>query len=159
MNTPQDPNPLEESAGAVVGRIVFAFSRFEFDLGLCLRSVASTGNSELLNPLVDRLTFKSKLDALIEVVELRFTETPECVVAFKSWHKTMDRLRSKRNSFVHGRWGVLDHLGEVVNVSPGMPTSESRPETRFTLLELAAELSDIEQAISAFGQLRKQWHI
>lgn len=150
---------LDDSASAVVGKIVFAFSRFEFNLGLCLRYVASAGDATLLNPLVDRLSFKSKLDALIEVIELRFSSNPECVAAFRSWHKKMDCLRSRRNSFVHGRWSVNERLGEVVNVSPGMPTTESKPESRYSLADLQLQLTEIEEAISLFSQLRTQWHI
>lgn len=150
---------LEEDAAAVVGKIVFAFSAFELNLGLCIRCAAGGRNLDLLNPLVDRLSFKSKLDALLEIIELLYGTTPECVSDFRQWHRMMDAIRIKRNSFVHGRWGLSPRTSEVINVAPGMPGSELKRETRFTVDDLNRELKEIEGLVQAFGLLREKWSI
>ena len=41
---------LESAAVAVVGRLVFAFSRFEFNLGLCLRDLVGGRDADLVKP-------------------------------------------------------------------------------------------------------------
>ena len=41
---------LESAAVAIVGRLVFAFSRFEFNLGLCLRDLVGGRNVDLVTP-------------------------------------------------------------------------------------------------------------
>ena len=144
---------LESAAVAIVGRLVFAFSRFEFNLGLCLRDLVGGRDVDLVNPLVERLSFKNKLDALKEVIELKFASEPAYVAEFSAWYRTMDSLRAKRNSFVHGRWAVLENTKVVVNVAPGMPSSEPQRETRFTATELQRELHALEQSVLQFNKL------
>lgn len=102
MNTPEDEalgnTELESAAGAVIGQIVFAFSRFEFNLGLCLRNAVGGGDVDAVNPLIERLSFKHKLDAMLEVVQHKFASNATCVAEFKEWHRNIDALRAKRNS-------------------------------------------------------------
>lgn len=151
-----DPDELEAEAVAIVGRLVFAFSRFEFNLGLCLRNIVGGSNVDLVNPLIERLSFKNKLDALKEVVELRHASESAYVAEFREWYRTMDSLRSRRNSFVHGRWAVLEFADVVVNVAPGMPGAVPQRETRFTVSELRSELQELETAASKFYDLSRR---
>ena len=163
MTTPQeqalDHAELESAAAAVVGKIIFAFSRFEFELGLCLRNAVGGVDVDAVNPLIQRLNFKHKLDALLEVVAYKSASKTECVAEFRKWHRSIDALRTKRNSFVHGRWGVHSNAQQVINVAPGMPNSIPQRETRFTLGELQQELSEVERVVSEFHQLRERWHL
>lgn len=41
---------LESAAVAIVGRLALAFSRFEFNLGLCLRDLVGGRNVDLVTP-------------------------------------------------------------------------------------------------------------
>ena len=163
MNTSQDEAlgnaELELAAGAVIGKIVFAFSRFEFNLGLCLRNAVGGGDVDAVNPLIERLSFKHKLDAMLEVVEHKFASNAECVAEFKQWHRSIDVLRAKRNSFVHGRWGVLGHAQQVINVAPGLPNSIPQREARFTVSELEKEFSEVERVVGEFHKLRERWRL
>lgn len=163
MTTPQeqalDHAELESAAAAVVGKIIFAFSRFEFELGLCLRNAVGGVDVDAVNPLIQRLNFKHKLDALLEVVAHRSASTTECVAEFRKWHRSIDALRTKRNSFIHGRWGVHSNAQQVINVAPGMPNSIPQRETRFTLGELQQELSEVERVVSEFHELSERWHL
>jgi hypothetical protein len=145
---------LEIAASQTVGQIVFSFSRLEFNLGLCLRNAVGSNQLELLNPLVERLSFKAKLDALLDVVKLSHSGSPDLVAEFKCWHQWADKIRANRNSFVHGRWGFIEHTSRVANVAPGMPGSTPSRETHYTLAELRAVLSDIEQMSTEFSRVR-----
>ena len=157
-NQPTAQDDLESSTEAVVGKIVFAFSRFEFNLGLCLRSAVAGSNVNLVNPLVERLSFKHKLDALMEVVELQFATSAEILGDSKKWHRRMDALRTKRNAFVHGRWHVHASAQQIINVAARMPGAVPQRESRFTLDELRHEFAEIERAILSFDELRERWH-
>jgi hypothetical protein len=150
---------FEAAAAEIIGQIVFRFSSLEFNLGLCLRSLVSGADKEALNPLVKRLGFKSKLDALKEVFEYRFSTNSEAVNEFCGWYQHMDEFRVRRNSFIHGRWGVLFSDWQVVNVASGMPGSEPQKEVRYTLEELGAELKKIDELINSFDKLRGKWSI
>lgn len=115
MTTAQDEAlgdaELESAAGAVIGKIVFAFSRFEFNLGLCLRNAVGGGDVDAVNPLIERLSFKHKLDAMLEVAEHKFASNAECVAEFKQWHRSIDALRAKRNSFGITSFQTCGQLG------------------------------------------------
>ncbi|MCY1301033.1 hypothetical protein D9M68_725070 [compost metagenome] len=150
---------IQAAAAVVVGQIVFAFSSFETNLSLCIRSAIGGQGSELVVPLLERLNFKAKLDALLEIVQLRFPAEQACLSDFAAWHKEMDKLRARRNSFIHGRWGFLDYQQQVVNVRPGQITSVALPETRYTLDELRHELAEIEQVIARFYKVIEQLRI
>ena len=158
-NIPRSHDEMEAQAGEVIGRIVFAFSRFEFNLGLCLRNLVGGTDPESANPLVARLTFNHKLDAMIDVVEHKFASKPECIDDFKKWHRAISALRTKRNSFVHGRWGILEYDQKIVNVAPGLPGGAPQREKQFALGELQQEFEGIQRVISDFLALRKKWRI
>ena len=94
---------LEAVASLNIGKIVFEFSQLELNINLCLQWLIMAEVFYSVNPLVDRLSFKNKTDALIEVIEIKFSTNSECVTDFKSWHRRLDKFRVKRNSFIHGR--------------------------------------------------------
>jgi len=160
MNEQIQPLPIEDleaSSAAVVGKIIFSLSAFELDLGLFIRCAVGGSNLDLLNPLVDRLSFKQKLDAVVEIIGLMHGPESECLKDFSSWYRKMDRIRTTRNSFVHGRWGVSPGKREVINVAPGMPGPEAKRETRFSVADLSCELKEIEGLVHEFGRLRDRW--
>jgi hypothetical protein len=148
---------LEVAATSAVGRIVFSFSRLEFNLGLLLRNLAGGNDVDLVNPLVDRLPFKSKLDALSDLVAQIHTPDSLCAVEFREWHAHADRLRAKRNTFMHGRWGVLPSTGEIVNVAPGMPAKKSLKERRYSLAELIGEADQADAVSEGLARWKQKW--
>ncbi len=157
-NTNVNEVNLESVASEYVGKIVFAFSRLELELNFCLQWAVHAKEFYTVNPLVDRLSFKNKTDALIEIIEIKFISSPECISEFKSWHRKIDKYRIKRNSFIHGRWGFFNHQ-EVVNVAPGTIGSNERKETRYDILALKQELEAIEAISNEFNNIRQKWHI
>jgi hypothetical protein len=150
---------LELEASKVVGQIVFVLSRMEFNLGLCLRNLVGGQDVEAVNPLIVRLSFKAKLDALLDVVKHRFAEQEDCIGELKSWHAEMNEVRLSRNSFVHGRWGTLAAAQEVVNVAPGLPNASPQKEIRYSLEDLAEELEEVKRVVDRFYQWRNKWRV
>ena len=157
--TPLDDGELETAAGKIIGKIVLAFSRFELNLGLCIRNAVGGVDVAALNPLIERLSFKSKLDAMLDIVEHKFSSNAVCIAEFQKWHRRMNTLRARRNSFIHGRWGVHTHAQKVINVAPGLPSSVPQRETRFTIIELEKEFSDVTDVVNEFHVLRERWGI
>jgi hypothetical protein len=150
---------LELEASKVVGQIVFVLSRMEFNLGLCLRNLVGGQDVEAVNPLIARLAFKAKLDALLDVVRHKFAAEEQCIIELKSWHAKMDEIRVGRNSFVHGRWGTLAADQEVVNVAPGLPNASPQKEIRYSLDDLAEELEEVKRVVDRFYQWRSKWRV
>jgi hypothetical protein len=150
-----DQVELESEAAAIVGRIVFVISRLEFNLGLYLRHAVGGPNVERSNPLVSRLTFKAKLDALREVVEDIFAGNDQCLAAFRQWYAELDRFRSRRNAFIHGRWAV--HGRRIVNVAVSPAGSHSQRQTHYDMSELQRELHTIQAISKSFFDWCDKW--
>src|SRR4249919_3018891 len=107
---------LNERAGTIVGRIVLVLSQLEYNVALYLSNAVGGVDPASAEPLVSRLLFKQKVDALSEVVKHKFAKEPACLAAFAVWYLEMDHYRVKRNAFVHGRWAFAN--GECINVGP-----------------------------------------
>jgi hypothetical protein len=148
---------LKAEAEIIVGRIVLILSQLELNIGLLLRHLATGANADAVNPLVDRLTFKNKLDAAREILEHRYAANSECLVEFITWHARADKLRVKRNSFMHGRWGFSAGPAQIVNVSPGMPSSKPQREKRYTVTSLRDEAVEAEAVSDMFHRWTDRW--
>ena len=144
---------LEKDSAQLVGRLVFAFSRLEFLVGLCLRNLSTTSTPNRLDPLIDRLSFKGKLDALHDVVQMALS-LDQGGEEFCSWYKQADSLRAKRNAFVHGRWGFHPRSGETFNASSRLGQNRENEVRTFSLAELEAEVVTAENLVRAFDV----WH-
>jgi hypothetical protein len=152
-----DGHQLEAAAATLVGQLVMALSGLEFNIDLYLRSAVGGSDVDAVNPLITRLSFKSKIDALNEVVAHKFASDEFCIAEFSQWFKAVEKFRVKRNSFVHGRWGVHQFGQQVVNVAPGLPNSRPQKETRYSLDQLGKELSQANQVVAAFNQWSSKW--
>ncbi|MEK8035072.1 hypothetical protein AACH06_30005 [Ideonella sp. DXS29W] len=148
------PAELESKAAMQVGHLVFAFARLDFMLALALRNLLQSQTPDDLNPLIERLGFKERLDALRELVEVSKTLRPEAVQQFDDWYKAADRLRMTRNAFVHGRWG-METRDSLFNASTKVGKVLSGEAKVYSLSELETEAKLAKQVIDAFYE----WHL
>ncbi|WP_152226035.1 hypothetical protein [Pseudomonas sp. SCB32] len=148
---------LQSAVSSLIGRLVMELSRFELNLDLCLRHLVGGSEPVLLNPLIERLSLKAKMDALREVIARRHAGEAECLREFNAWYAVMDRIRAKRNAFIHGGWVFNYYEQEVTNLAPGLPGSITRKETRYKLPALEQGLTATEAAARDFIELRKRW--
>lgn len=146
-------NELEHQAATCVGQHIFAFSRLDFLLVLALRNLTPTQSPDLLNPLIERLGFKDKLDCLQELVNGSKALNHQAVQTFFAWQKRADKLRITRNAFVHGRWGMQTH-DTLFNSSPKVGMALSGDAKLYTLDELEAEAIFATQVLKEFDE----WH-
>ena len=149
---------LKSSASEHIGKIIFEFSNLEHNINLCLQWIVQAQDFHTVNPLIERLSFKNKIDALIDIIEIKFSSNPECISEFKSWHSNLDKIRIKRNSFIHGNWGETNNK-QIVNVSPAMMGSIKRNEDFYTISNLNNEILSIQLISKEFRRLRKKWHL
>lgn len=150
-----DKTQLESEAATVIGQIVFVLSRLEFDVGLYLRNAVGGSDANAVNPLIARLSFKSKIDSLREVVEQKFAGNDACISEFREWHAATDGYRARRNSFVHGRWAF--HGQHAINVAPSLPDSWPQKEKRYLLSDLALALAEIREIVASFERWSRSW--
>lgn len=150
-----DKAQLERDAAGLVGQIIFCLSRLEFNLGLYLRNAVGGRDVEAVNPLIERLSFKAKIDALRDVVGREFCSEEACISEFRSWWAVMDEFRPKRNSFVHGRWAMVGP--HAINAASVLPGSNAQKETRYLVADLATELQKAEEISASFNRWSDRW--
>ncbi|QDL39077.1 hypothetical protein [Rhodoferax sediminis] len=146
-------NDLELQAAARVGQLAFAFTRLDFLLALSLRNLVSASSPDALNPLIERLGFKDKMDALRDVVASVLSDHQNAVTEYQAWYARADRLRTTRNAFVHGRWGMQSR-DTVFNASTKIGKALSGVARNFSLADLDAEISNASQVVAEFND----WH-
>jgi len=143
---------LEPQAAALVGQLVFSFARLDFLLGLALRNTLAA-NAGDLNPLIERLGFKEKLDALGEVLSTKGSEYAKAAAEYEVWYASADKLRVTRNAFVHGRWGVQSQ-DTVFNAAPKFGKALAGSSKHFSLADLTEEVSRAREVLELFHE----WH-
>ena len=146
---------LEAAAATHLGRLLFAFSRLDIALGLCLVWANDGKKIDSLTPKVTALTFNQKLDALTVLVKSKFPERSKKRLAWVQWIEHAHVARTLRNQFTHGRWGVDPYAAEAINVI-GLPTSPEQREVRYSLQTLADAVTEIGRLQSRLLQLRDQ---
>jgi hypothetical protein len=146
-------NDLEPRAAALVGQLVFSFARLDFMLALALRNLIPSTAPDDLNPLIERLGFKDRLDSLRDLVSRSTELKPNVISQFEAWYPAADRLRSTRNAFVHGRWGMQTRE-TVFNASTKVGKALSGEVKNYTLAELESEALQAKQVLDAFYD----WH-
>lgn len=147
------PSDFERKAHELVGRLIFTYSRLEVNLALF---VASHDGYEARDKVLAQLekggSFYDKLALVLPTVRREFPEDADCIEIWGDWLKEADALRVKRNDMIHGRWGVHEHLNEVINVT-GLPSNVQQPETKYSLGQLEAEVQQAERTAQMFYEL------
>lgn len=144
---------LESQAAARVGQLILAFARVDFLLSLALRNLISMAPSDFITPLVERLGFKEKLDALREIVPRAFSTSPPVVAEYERWYASADRLRITRNAFVHGRWGMQSR-DTVFNASTKVGEALSGAAQFYSLTDLDQKVLAADAVLKDFSD----WH-
>jgi len=149
---------LDDSAALAVGRILFAFSRLEMNLGLMLTwAYWITGKDNEVQCL-NNMNFGARLDLLRQYIERSPALPVEARSALSVWLSAADVVRERRNQLVHGRWASDPIKEKVVNVF-GLPTSDAQETIEYSLAELEAYNQEILSLTSALSQLRKRWQL
>ncbi len=144
---------LEPQAAARVGQLTFAFARLDFLLALALRNLLQCPSPSDLDPLIERLGFKDRLDSLREIVNRSKSLGPDAVIQFEAWYERADRLRATRNAFVHGRWGMQTR-DTLFNASTKVGKALTGESKTFSLAQLDEEVSLATQVLNEFHT----WH-
>jgi hypothetical protein len=148
---------LETQAASLLGRLLFAFSRLDTNVGLLVASIERVLGREGFAASVAQLTFHKRLDRFATFLSEEASLSTTARDAYTEWIAAAHRARIQRNEFVHGRWSADPHKGAVLNVI-GLPSGEQRTVS-YTPAELQGAVSQIEELQAQLWQLRKRWPI
>lgn len=149
---------LETTTATLLGRLVFAFSRLDVALGLCLVWAGDGRQIGALTPRVTAMTFHKKLDQLAELVEAKFVAGSKKRSGWARWIEDAHKTRALRNQLTHGRWGVDPYTDDAINVI-GLPTSPNQHEIRYSPKALSDAVIEAIQLQTKLSQLREQWPV
>lgn len=147
---------LEKKAAALLGSMLFEFSRLDVNLGLCLVWLDGGAKIESQTKAVESLNLKAKLDELAKHVAAKLPAESKRRRAYENWMERANSVRQQRNNLVHGRWGVEAHKNKVVNVI-GLPTSNAQQVIEYTLEELAEVNTELRELLCELTRLREHW--
>jgi hypothetical protein len=147
---------LEAAGATLLGKMLFAFSRVDVSLGLCLVWVDAGSRIESLTKQVVDLGFGKRLEYLEETVNRVLPEGHPGRPDYFQWIRRAHAIRKIRNELVHGRWGVDAVQNNVLNVV-GLPTSPEQREIRYKIADLEAVVREMEDLHVVFGKLRRRW--
>lgn len=147
---------FETRAYALIGKLVVVYSRLDVNLALYVagRKGPQAWSDEIIR--LENTSFRDKLAVVIEAATRERGAHPQCVADWTEWLSKADRLRRRRNDLVHGRWAVQESQSRVCH-AVGLPGSLNQVAARFTLEELAAEVSEAESVAYRFGELSSKW--
>ena len=152
-----DTAQLEAGAASAIGQIVLVLSRLEYNIDLYLRNVVGRIDGDSVDPLLSRLSFKSKVDALRDLAEQKLDVDDPRLSEFRQWHGTVNKYRARRNAFVHGRWATHYQEQQLINIVSSQSTSKPSKETRYSLADLDGELVKAKQIAAAFYKWCETW--
>jgi hypothetical protein len=136
---------LEEAGAGLLGKLMFAFGRLEFNLGLFIRHIAD-------GKYLAGSSFHARLESLAQAVEggphfEGFSKEP-----YVEWIRRAHTLRQIRNDMVHGRWVPEPSTMSVLNVVATTDLSNQRTNP-YTLPQLAELVREVELLQTDLGKL------
>lgn len=136
---------LEDAGASLLGNLMFAFGRLEFNLGLFVRNIAD-------GKYLDGSSFHARLASLSEAVKggphfEGFSREP-----YEDWIRRAHAMRQTRNDMVHGRWVPEPNTMCILNVMATTDLSNQRTNS-YTLSQLDDLVKEVGQLQTDLGKL------
>lgn len=157
----------------LLGRLVHAHARFDFNVGLQLNWMGPMYGVEvieLLNP--HKAKFKARLAMFKRLVlDVYQPAGAAFVTEFRSWFDRAERCRVLRNDYAHGRWGVpgrFNHKegGSMIDAEPllvfisldwNMEPDREDCSLALTLQEFKEQVEEAEAVFADYSRLAKRF--
>lgn len=103
-----NPADTEDQLHRLLGRLVHAFARLDFCVGLQLKWLGPYRGMNVDRLLDARLPFKHRFDALEPLVLDMYAHTNRVAHdLYQTWFTRVERAKAVRNNYAHGRWGGM----------------------------------------------------
>jgi len=159
-----DELSIEDQLHLLLGRLVHAHARFDFNLGLQLKWIGpclGVAVDHLLNP---RAPFSQRLAALEPlVVEVYCEAGADAPADFEHWFDRAREAKALRNDHAHGRWGFrsASMLGdfdvEFVRLNWETDPLKQEGAVRLKLEDFAKEVAAIESLFGDYARLERRF--
>lgn len=104
--------PIDRPLAALIGSCVSASSNLEVQLSLCLGSILGVDNSASVAVFVSLKNASSRREAIRAAAEYGLGDDDRLILEVLM--KTYERLDGIRNDIVHGIWGEIEGISDIV---------------------------------------------
>jgi hypothetical protein len=148
-------NVIEEEAAKAIGLILFEFTRFDMNLGLCVVWSNDGKHLEELTSKYNEKSFSCRLKFIEKLAHKKYAFGSDELNKYIKWIKDVNDVREARNQLIHGRYGFIPSESRVANVV-GLPTSSGQGETRYTIKQLNNIVKRIKKLSERLNELRDE---
>lgn len=148
----------------LLGRLVHAYARFDFNMGLQLAWLGPYRGVAVQELLDKKISFSERFRKLKPLVLETFAhEDEEARHAFRNWFGRIARAKAMRNDYAHGRWGfgrnadLDDPEFEFVALSWEMDAAKQPPAVRLRLSAFAHEVALVESLFNEYWELERRY--
>lgn len=155
-------DPVDE-LHLLLGKLVHAFARFDFNVGLQLKWLGPYCGVEVGALLSARTPFARRFNELEPLVISVFGRAPGARGAFQDWFDRVKAAKAVRNDFAHGRWSPWPLRDapvptfEFVALHWEMDPEVQPPAARVSLQELREAVAAIESLFREYARLEKHY--
>lgn len=154
----------EDRLHILLGRLVHAFGRFDFNIGLQLKWMGPYCGEKVEHLLNARMPFAIRLDALEPLVmKLYCHEDEDAMRDFSRWFEHARTVKALRNDFVHGRWAVypsrsaIEPKIEFIALNWEMEQAKQIPPMSIKLEELGEAVRTLEFLFNDYWKLTEHY--
>ena len=167
----QHRNDFEDEFHRLLGRLVHAHARFDFNVGLQLNWLGpyyQVEVAELLDPGQTQLCKRLRKFKQL-VLDVFKPAGEEALAEFTAWFERADKVRALRNDYVHGRWGVKYDFkppGRIIDAEPRLcfvplhwDMAPDRPDDSISMSldEFASQVDAVEALFADYLHLSERY--
>lgn len=150
---------LRKATAGLLGEMMLEMSALDFSISLHLRNSRDGAVPETANEYVQKLRFNRKIDLVSAELRKKAGTDVASRDEIRAWRDKAHEVRERRNTFVHGRWGIVESQALVVSVAPGLPGEAPQVERRYNVRQLEVELEHARAVSAEFSRLAKKYRV
>ena len=94
----------------LLGMLATRFSALDRNVKLLLHRLKGVADHEELIRMIEELTFNNAIQGCLKAAKNRFAQEPDRLAEVTALLDRVDKMRERRNLFLHGLWAVHDDL-------------------------------------------------
>jgi hypothetical protein len=153
----------EDRLHLLLGRLVHAFGRLDFYIGLQLKWLGPYRGVKVDHLLDAKLPFKHRLDALKPLVIEMYAHTDQAAHdLYQTWFERVKNAKAIRNDYAHGRWGGFTPVKEgfeFVALSWEMDPLKQTAAVHMTFDDLERSVAEVERLFGEYMSFEKRFRM
>jgi hypothetical protein len=143
----------EAEVAALIGRLVFAYSRFTASLHYCVAWHNDGANLDSYGEKAEGLSSAELIKKIEAQAESRYGDNSVAFKKYRTWANRAHATRELRNVIMHSRWGIEPYGRHAIAISTP-PFVQPTKERIITASQLKAACEACDNLANQLGALR-----